>query len=439
MSRSSESDIFARFGIRSWVILLGLLAVLAALVVELIVFRQPPASEENLSEERLLRLAYETRQVIQNAGPYRLRRVFEQLKFRRPLGIALAADGRWFVAERHGKLKVFRGDPEDPEVRTARVLLDLTEEVDYENPEEGFLNVALHPQFTTNGRFFLYYSAVGVRRNVLVEYRLDQHDPERVEPNSRRELLSLPKPLTHHNGGGLLFGPDGMLYLSVGDGGGWGDPFRHGQNIGSLFAKILRIDVDRQERDLPYGIPPDNPFVGIRGARPEIWALGLRNAWRFSFDRETGLLWAGDVGQDRWEEVNIIRRGGNYGWNFFEAFEEFVKIPERLRSAMEFIPPLWAYDHYEGAAVIGGYVYRGERLPVLQGAYIFADYAFGTIRMLRYEDGEVTDQRILVRQPKNITSFVEGPDGELYLLAGSGELFVMEPRQALTSADQAAG
>lgn len=262
---------------------------------------------------------------------------------------------------------------------------------------------------------------------------------------SERILLEVQQPFANHKGGQLTFGPDGYLYLGLGDGGQGCDPFNNAQNSAALLGKFLRLDVNtrttfqrgKETVTLPYGIPSDNPFVGEPdmnglGARHEIYAWGLRNPWRYSFDRQTGQLWAGDVGQDLWEEVDLIVKGGNYGWNVWEGFHHFKPGPP----GAQYIDPVIEYPHKPellkeskfprhgiGACVIGGYVYRGGKYPALQGVYLYADYALGAIFGLRYSEGKVTDYGTLLDQPKNITSFSEDAAGELYVLTYDGHIY----------------
>ncbi|HZM01782.1 MAG TPA: PQQ-dependent sugar dehydrogenase, partial [Candidatus Saccharimonadales bacterium] len=297
----------------------------------------------------------------------------------------------------------------------------------------------------SNGLFYIYYSQQEPRRSVISEFKVSADDASRADMKSERILLEIPQPSEFHKAGLLCFGPDGFLYIGLGDGGGQNDQNGAAQNTGVLPGKILRIDVNTRatvgmqgtRRTLPYGIPSDNPFVGEpefweNSVRREIWAYGLRNPWRFSFDRQTGEMWAGDVGQDRWEEVNLIVKGGNYGWGVREGTHHFKPGPE----GAHYIDPVVEYphnpnlvaqakfpDHSIGACVVGGYVYRGKKYPALQGVYLYADYALGTFWGFRYGDGRVMVRGTLLEQPKNITSFAEDLDGELYALTSDGHIY----------------
>jgi glucose/arabinose dehydrogenase len=221
----------------------------------------------------------------------------------------------------------------------------------------------------------------------------------------------------------MAFGPDGYLYIGLGDGGGSGDPQGNGQNLGTLLGSILRIDVSGLSAPGDYEIPADNPFVDTVGARAEIWAFGLRNPWRFSFDSETGLLWAGDVGQNLWEEIDIIVKGANYGWNIMEGFHCYSPSTGCDQSGLTL--PLVEYDHSQGCSVIGGYVYRGDQIASLQGYYIYGDYCSGNIWALAYHNNAVTQNILLVESGLSITSFGEDLAGNLYILSRDGGIYTL--------------
>ena len=316
------------------------------------------------------------------------------------------------------------------------------------NTATGLLSLAFHPGFATNGLFYIFYTQPGTNqngqfpsRNLVSEFKLSSNDPDRADLSSERVLLEIPEPFRNNQGGQISFGPDGMLYIALGDGGSNNDPFNSGQNTATLLGKILRIDVNgrsavgtgKNQKQLQYGIPSDNPWVnepilGNSGARKETFACGFRVVWRFSWDRQTGDLWAGDVGEASWEEVDLVTKGGNYGWCVREGAHHFKPGPP----GAQFIDPVIEYPHKVqllsesrfprhgiGMCVIGGYVYRGKKYPALNGVYVYGDFVLGTVFGLRYSGGQVTDYGTLLEQPKNITSFAEDTDGELYLLSFS--------------------
>jgi glucose/arabinose dehydrogenase len=339
----------------------------------------------------------------------------------RPVLLTHAGDGtnRVFVATEQGIVHTF---PNDQKAAKTTVFLDIRDRVRFneKNADAGFLGLAFHPQFKKNGEFFAFYTAKNaVTTNILSRFKVSKSDPDRADPASEEELMRFTKAEIYHNGGTLCFGPDGYLYIATGDGGPQGDPRDNGQNLGSLLAKVLRVDVDKREDGKTYGIPHDNPFVGRAGARPEVWAYGLRVIWRMAFDRATGLLWAADVGQDRFEEINIIKRGGNYGWNRREGLHPFGA--KGKGPGKEFIDPIWEYHHDLGACVIGGAVYRGRRVAELQGYYVYADYTSSRLWALRYDPakGRVVENRALKDRGHPIWSFGEDEQGEVYLLSRS--------------------
>jgi len=292
-------------------------------------------------------------------------------------------------------------------------VVDLSGEISH-GGEQGLLGLAFHPA----GRF-LYVNFTDRDGNTnVVEYAWRNG---RVVVASRRRVLFVQQPFSNHNGGNLAFGPDGYLYIGLGDGGSAGDPMGNAQNLGSLLGKMLRID-PRPRGGSPYGIPEDNPFVGRSGARPEIWAYGLRNPWRYSFDRVTGDLWIGDVGQSAFEEIDFqpSGRGGlNYGWNAFEGAHRYTG-PDVKNSTM----PIFEYSRTPGTcAVTGGYVYRGQDIPGLQGAYLYADFCIGRITGLAVDGRRIAGRRVLGPTVTNLSSFGQDGDGELYALSLSGGVY----------------
>jgi uncharacterized repeat protein (TIGR03806 family) len=345
---------------------------------------------------------------------------FPKLQFARPVDLTHARDGsnRLFVVEQDGRICVFANDPT---ANDTKIFLDLRDVVRRAHNEEGMLGLAFHPKFRDNGEFFVFYS-VTPRGSVISRFRVSKDDPDRADPASEQKLLEFGRPYGNHNGGCLKFGPDGCLYISVGDGGLGNDPHGNGQNLDTVLATILRIDADRKDAGKNYAIPKDNPFVDRGGkVRGEIWAYGLRNSWRMSFDRLTGALWAGDVGQDHFEEINLIVRGGNYGWNLREG--KHPRDPRSPRDSVEhFIDPVFQYPRVEGKSITGGFVYRGKRLPDLAGTYVYADFMSGNIWGLRLDGKKATANHKIAHTSLLISSFGEDEAGELYFTAFDGKI-----------------
>ena len=283
--------------------------------------------------------------------------------------------------------------------------------------EEGLLGLAFSPEFERDGSVYLYYTAGDPRRSVLSRFKVAGGT---LDPASEEVILEVEQPFAKHNGGQIAFGPDGYLYAALGDGGSGGDPLGNGQNLETLLGSIIRIDVSGESG---YTIPPDNPFAGRPGARPEIYAYGLRNPWRFSFDRATGELWAGDVGQARWEEVERIIPGGNYGWKIMEGLECF-RAPDCERSGLEL--PRAVYGHSEGCSVTGGYVYRGPSMPELNGWYVYGDFCGG--RVWAVDTADDSPPVLLADTALRISSFGELADGELLAVTFNESLFRLERR-----------
>ena len=305
-------------------------------------------------------------------------------------------------------------------VEAADVFLDISERVSDRGNEEGLLGLAFDSEFNENGYFYVYYSAANPRRSVLSRFSV-QGDGVAADAGSERVIMEVEQPYSNHNGGQIAFGPDGYLYVGLGDGGSRGDPRGNGQDVSTLLGSIIRIDVGTLDETGSYSIPVDNPFVGVNGARGEIWAYGIRNPWRFSFDRENGELWMADVGQNRFEEVNVVGRGLNYGWNTMEGSECFK--PSRGCDAQGLEMPIAEYGREGGCSVTGGYVYRGARLPSLYGAYVYGDFCSGKIWALRYEGGQVTEQLELVDSRLEISSFGEDQSGEIFVLSFDGGIY----------------
>ena len=349
---------------------------------------------------------------------------YPNLKFERPLYFADVPDGsgRVVVLEQAGKVWVFDNRENiSPSERT--LALDISgEKVSRQGNEEGLLGLAFHPDFKENRQVFLHYSVKDPRRGILSRWTMN--DDGTFERDSEEVLLQVDQPWGNHNGGMIEFGEDGYLYLALGDGGAGGDPKNNGQDLSTLLGTILRIDVDQPSDDRAYGIPEDNPFVDDADAQPEIYAYGLRNVWRFSFDRKdrggTGYLWAGDVGQNKREEIDIILKGRNYGWNFREGFIPFDRKQEGTPPD-KMMDPIVDHGRDEAISITGGYVYRGKQLPLLQGAYVYGDYGRGNVWLLRF-DGQVRQNTIFAKVPE-LASFGLDADGELYACSFDGHIY----------------
>ena len=331
--------------------------------------------------------------------------------------------GRLFVTGRTGLVQVV----EDGDVLETP-LLDLTDVVASDGGEQGLLTLVFHPDFQDNGFFYLYYTALPDFRTVLSRFQVSESDPNLAPRESETVLLEIPQPNTHHNGGHLAFGPDGYLYLSVGDGGDEGWPST-AQDPGNLLGAMLRLDVSQPAADPPYTIPADNPFVDDEGARPEIWAVGLRNPWRFDFDPLSGDLYLTDVGAQKREEVNYQPAGqgarANYGWKFYEGTADF-NVSEDAPDKSTFTFPVYDYDHLAlgGCSITGGFVYRGQALPELDGKFIFGDFCSGFVWSLEMDGDQARVDRLLRAENVRLASFAKDAAGELYLVnLGGGALY----------------
>lgn len=316
--------------------------------------------------------------------------------------------GRLFIVEKEGRILILKDG-----MVFKKPFLDISKRVRSLEVERGLLSLAFHPDFKKNRHLFVYYT--DLKGDVVISRFRVSKDEDIADPESEEILLHIPQPASNHNGGQLQFGPDGYLYIGTGDGGGAGDPWGNAQNRAVLLGKLLRIDVDKGR---PYRIPKDNPFVGIKGVRPEIWAYGLRNPWRFSFDSPTGDLYIADVGQDDWEEVDIQPQsssgGKNYGWDITEGFACFKPHKGCKQDGITF--PLLAYSHDLGCSVTGGYVYRGRGIPELTGTYLFGDFCSGKIWGLRKDTSGAWEVAEFLDTDHNISSFGVDEDGEVYLL-----------------------
>ncbi len=362
-------------------------------------FPPPGVAQSSLPELRLVRVAQ---------------------GFRQPVFVTHAGDGsgRLFIVEQDGIIRVLGPGESGP----GKILLDIRNRVKA-GGEMGLLSVAFHPRFKENGRFFVDYTAVSAGLETRIsEFRLPAGQ-ERAD-SSETVWLRFPQPYENHNGGLVLFGPDGYLYIGNGDGGSANDPENRAQNLGTLLGKILRVSVDGDSKK-GFAIPPDNPFVNLPGILPEIYAFGLRNPWRFSFDRKTGELWAGDVGQDDREEIDRIVKGGNNGWRILEGTICTPGVRANCDSK-GMVSPILDYGRQGGGSVTGGYVYRGKKFPSLIGVYFYGDFVSGRLWGLRYENGRLLAHRLLAETGLNIASFGEDEAGELDLVDYNGAIYRLE-------------
>ncbi len=377
------------------------LVVISALGVTLILNLNIPASTQN----QLL---------------FDIEEAFPNLQFFNPVGIYHSGDStnRLFVVAQEGEIYVFENSEG---VATAKVFLDIKDRVLF-GGEQGLLGLAFHPDFADNGFFFVDYTAENPRRTVIARFAVSQVNPDQAEKDSGRVILEVPQPFSNHNGGQIAFGLDGYLYVALGDGGSGGDPQGNGQDRLSLLGSILRIDVNAPSEGKEYGIPVDNPFMGnSEGYREEIYAYGLRNPWRFTFDPLTGWLWVGDVGQNRREEIDIVEKGKNYGWNIMEGSLCYSPSEGCNRTGLEL--PLWEYGRDLGISITGGFVYRGSKFPDLIGTYVYGDFGSGRIWALEYDGVDDPVNLELLDTGLNIASFGIDEDNELYICAFDGKIY----------------
>lgn len=338
---------------------------------------------------------------------------------------------RLYIVEKSGSIRTLNKEDKDS---PPDLVLDIEDQV-ATGYEMGLLSMVFHPNFGENRRIFVNYTSTTVvpsgTHTVISEWKMNESGT-RVLPDSEKIIMTIKQPYNNHNGGQIAFGPDGDLYIGTGDGGSANDPGNHAQNLNSLLGKMLRIDVDDPPSGKNYRIPSDNPWTNTSDAQGEIWAYGLRNPWRFSFDPETHHLWAGDVGQNDREEVNIIEKGQNYGWRIYEGTILNPNLDVSPPEDQSFTEPIWEYETYEqGRSVVGGFVYRGDAIPELQGVYLFADYWSGKIWGLRYHDDAGTKSvRLLKNLPDKLSSFGRGPTGALYILSLEGRIWQITKEDA---------
>lgn len=373
------------------------------------------------------------------AEPMKLTRAYENLTVERPIAVVVPPDNskRLFLAQQRGLVRILPADESSAEAVT---FLDFTgrkmEGTEQSKFEEGLNGLAFHPKFAANGKFYVYYTQQEPKRAVISELSVSKEDKNKADPASERVLLEVPLPYWNHHSGNIAFGPDGFLYIAFGDGGGKdGDPLRWAQNPFVMQSKVLRIDVDSITGARAYGIPQDNPFVGKDGIRPEVFASGFRNPWGMSFD-ESGNLWLADVGQELFEEINLVEKGGNYGWSFNEGLIKYWRRTDAPLTETKFTDPVFVYDHSQGISITGGIVYRGEKIPAIKGAYIYGDWGFGRIWALQYDKAakKVISNELIFQGPldpkdKNMikpTAFCEDANNEVLVLDWNNRIFRLE-------------
>ncbi|RIL12509.1 MAG: glucose sorbosone dehydrogenase [Proteobacteria bacterium] len=371
----------------------------------------------NASEGRALTPRQIIKQIARKAqgGAFTASKAFPNISFSKPVDLQDAGDGsgRLFVAEQGGKIYVFVNNPQ---VQSKTLFLDISSLVETGGQEQGLLGLVFHPDYDSNGFFFVNYSKKGSGDTVISRFKVSTGNSNQADLNSETIILTFEQPFSNHNGGQLAFGPDGFLYIASGDGGSGGDPQGNGQKLTTLLGKILRIDVDSASGGENYAIPANNPFRGSTlGRREEIYAYGLRNPWRISFDPQTSRLWAADVGQSAKEEIDIIESGKNYGWNLMEGFSCYPPSATNCQNP-ELTLPIHDYPPAQGRSVTGGYVYRGSRLPALIGKYIYGDFVSGRIWAISYNGSQATNSELL-DSDLLISSFGIDAAKELYLLS----------------------
>ncbi len=376
-----------------------------------------------------------------SAPSLKLEPIYAELSLERPVSLQVPDDGtnRRFLVEQTGKIKIL---PSDETATEASVFLDLTDSIGVEKDfEEGLLGLAFHPEYKENGKFYVTFSRQGPKRLVVAEYTVSKDNPDAADAGSERVLLEVQQPEWNHNSGNILFGPeDGMLYICVGDGGFRNGIFMLPQKLTRWNGKVLRIDVDSRTDELEYGIPSDNPFVSDPVACPEIWAYGLRNPWGAAIDAETGLFYLADVGQDLYEEIDIIKKGGNYGWEYREGLHEFAPRADLMKllgrkpdapAGANFIDPIHEYNRADGLSITGGFVYRGDAIPDLQGHYLYGDWKFGNLWALHYDpkskevvsNDQFEKPADLANPTVQPTGFYPDENGEAIVLGWRGKLF----------------
>ncbi len=382
--------------------------------------------------------------VDQSALPLRFVPAFENLTFEgwtpqsssgennefRPIVLTHFGDGsgKILLATQHGPIYTITPGQSGE----AKLLLDITDRVIYDprKNEEGLLGVAVHPKFKDNGEVYIYYTKRPGLLSIVSRFKRLSSDPNKLDPKSEEVIMEVKQPFWNHNGGTICFGADGYLYIALGDGGAANDPFGNGQNKSTVLGSILRIDVDQKANGKNYAIPKDNPFLDDQKAKPEIFAYGVRNVWRLAFDPKSGQGWFGDVGQNLWEEVCLLKSGANYGWNLRESCHPFSRNGQPASD--RFVEPIWEYHHNLGKSITGGNVYRGKDHAELDGMYIYGDYVSNRIWAMQYDASKkrVVANREIGNPDKPILSFGQDEQGEVYMLtfSAAGVVFTSSPR-----------
>ncbi|QQS37601.1 MAG: PQQ-dependent sugar dehydrogenase [Ignavibacteriales bacterium] len=375
---------------------------------------KPEVSLERIKSKLLLSFVILFSFYIQTPAQYQLQDAFPNLTFTNAVDFQNAGDGtdRIFIVEQAGVIRVFQNNPN---ATTTKVFLDITDRVS-SGGEMGLLGLAFHPDYENNGYFYVNYTTSSPRNTKVSRFQVTSN-PDSADKNTELNLMTISQPYSNHNGGQTSFGPDGYLYIAMGDGGSGGDPDNYGQNKAAWLGKILRIDVNSTQGVLNYAIPPTNPFAGnTQGFKEEIYAVGMRNPWRFSFDSETGWLWTGDVGQNAYEEIDVIELGKNYGWRCYEG-----NAPYNTAGCNEiYTSPIWVYPRSEGYSVTGGFVYRGPNVPGLYGKYIYADYGSRKVWSIEYDGINPAVNTLLLTASASPVSFGVDQNNELYVCAFSG-------------------
>lgn len=397
--------------------------------------------KHHLAIALLLPLLVGTSIRAQQPDKIKLQRIHEKLETQWPIAVLVPPDGsgREFLVLQRGQVMILPKQAGGE----AKLFLDMsgrTMEATDGKFEEGVNGFAFHPKFKENGLFYLYYTQQKPKRLVISEMKVSKADADKADPTTERVILEWPLVNWNHHGGNIIFGPDGCLYVGIGDNSKRNDELRLAQNLASLNGKILRLDVNSRDYINTYGIPDDNPYASGVNALPQIWASGIRNPWGLHFD-EKGRLWCADVGQDLYEEINWIKKGGNYGWSYREGAHAFALRTDTPPEGTKLIDPVFEYNHGEGLSVTGGIIYRGEKRPELKGAYIYGDFVIGKIWALRVgDDGKVQKNELIYTSPQEAsnnpkkkptvlvkpTAFCEDANGELLVLDWNGAVYRME-------------